>query len=177
MRVPAWQGDWEKRINERVLQRGFHSVTAFADSRPTATLMQLADELGPRDDVAAFQLECLLRDEARQAKQVHRFARATLVRKIHEYFPQGWMRADRPSPGPSSPNEWCRASVFAEWSTGIGEEHDAATDRVWDSLKKTAPVGWLPMGPDDPIIIQAFREGQFPEDSDGGQRGETGGPV
>ena len=158
MRIPAWEGDWQRRIYERVFQRDFPSVTAFADSRPTTTLKQLANDLSSDKDVAAIQLETLLRAEARKDGRVHRFARSALVREIHEYFPQGWMRRE--------PADFARASVYAKWCSRIGEEHDAATDSVWASLKKSAPVGWLPSGPDDSIILHAFREGGFPEDGE-----------
>jgi hypothetical protein len=176
MRIPAWQGNWEKRIYGRVFQRDFASLTAFADTRPTVTLEQLARELGPEKDIAPVQVEWLLLDEARKTGRGHRFARPALVRQVHEFFPQGWNRADRPSPGPSSPDEWCRVSVYSTWRGGAGlrEEYDAETDRVFDSLERIAPVGWLPSGPDDPIIVQAFREGRFPEDSDAGK---PGGPA
>jgi hypothetical protein len=166
MKVPAWQGDWEKRVYDRVLELDFSSVTAFADSRPTASLKELARELGRDKDVAALQLERLLRREARDTGRVHRFARAALVREVHEYFPQGWMRGET--------LDFNRASVWAEWVSRLGEEHRAAAESVWDRLKQHTPVGWLPSGPDDPIILKAFHEGRFPEDSqpnDGSQSG------
>jgi hypothetical protein len=156
MRVPAWQGDWEKRVYDRVSQRDFPSVTAFADSRPTASLKELAHELGRDKDVAALQLERLLRREARDTGRVHRFARAALVREIHEFFPRGWMRGERV--------DFSRASVWAKWISRLGDEHEAAADRVWESLERRVAEGWLPSGPDDPIILKAFQEGRFPED-------------
>ena len=73
MSVPAWQGDWEKRIYDRVHQRDFPNLTAFSESRSTATLKQLARELAPENDIAAVQLEQLLRQEARAAGQLNRF--------------------------------------------------------------------------------------------------------
>jgi hypothetical protein len=148
-----------------VFQRDFRSVTAFADSRPTDTLKQLSEELASENDVAG-QLESLLRYEAQETGRVHRFARSALARQVHEHFPQGWMRGDRA--------DWYRASVYSDWRGCVGEEYNAPTDRVWDSLKKIARVGWLPSGPDDPIIVQAFREGRFPEDADAR---EMGGPA
>ena len=175
MTIPAWEGNWEKRIHDRVFARDFRDLTAFAEARPTATLMQLADELGPQDDIAAVQLELLLRDEALAAARIHRFARSALVRKVHENFPRGWNRADTPSPGPSSPDEWCRASVWAEWVTWLGEEHKAAAKRVWHSLERHVSTGWLPSGPDDSIIVQAFREGGFPEDGEIRSGGDASG--
>jgi hypothetical protein len=177
MTIPAWEGNWEKRIYDRVFERDFRDLTAFAEARPTATLMQLADELSSQDDIAPVQLERLLRDEALAAARVHRFARSALVRAIHEYFPQGWNRAIRPAPGPSSPEEWCRIRVYSTWRGGGGfrEEYDAETDKVFDALERIAPVGWLPSGPDDPIILHAFREGGFPEDGETSKVGGTSG--
>jgi hypothetical protein len=72
--------------------------------------------------------------------------------------------------------DFSRASVWAEWVSRLGEEHRAAAESVWDRLKRLASVGWLPMGVDDPIILEAFREGRFPEDSDASKSGETSGP-
>jgi hypothetical protein len=167
MKVPSWEGDWKNRIYDRVFQHDFRSLTSFADARPTATLEQLAQELGPH--VAPVQLEWLLRDEAKEDGRVHRFARSALARQVHECFPQGWMRGDRV--------DWYRASVYSDWRGCVGEEYNAPTNRVWDSLKKIAHVGWLPSGPDDPIIVQVFREGRFPEDADGNKGGEAGGPA
>ncbi len=50
-------------------------------------------------------------------------------------------------------------------------------DDLRESLERIAAVGWLPSGADDPIIVQAFREGRFPEDTDARDKGETGGPA
>jgi hypothetical protein len=177
MKIPAWQGNWEKRIYDRVFQRDFPTLTALADSRPTATLKELARDLGPEKDIAPIQVEWLLRHEAEQSRMFHRFARSVLVREIHAFFPQGWNRATRPAPGPSPPDEWCRAGIWADWVIGLGESHKTAAKRVWHSLERTAAVGWLPSGPDDPIIVQAFREGGFPEDGDATETGETNGPA
>lgn len=168
MRIPSWEGNWERRIRDRVGERHFASVTAFAESRPTATLVELADELGA-EDVAAVQVEALLRDEARETSSIHRFARSMLVREVHHFFPDGWMRGDRV--------EWNRAGVWAKWVSRLGQEQKSAAERVWDSLESHVPLGWLPSGPDDPIIMQAFTEGGFPEDADPGGRGKAGGPA
>ena len=46
--ISAWQGNWLVRLSERVRDRGYDSVTAFAEARPTASLVELADELGER---------------------------------------------------------------------------------------------------------------------------------
>jgi hypothetical protein len=171
------QGDWRRRIIDRVFERNFKSLTVFADSLPTATLERLAQALGPEGDVVVAQLESLLREEAEESGRIHRFARSALVRQVHEHCPRGWNRADRPSPGPSSPDEWCRIRVYSTWCGRMGGELDTVADRVFDSLERIAPVGWLPSGPEDPIIIQAFREGRFPEDGDASGSGQTSGTA
>ncbi|RYZ15535.1 MAG: NUDIX hydrolase, partial [Myxococcaceae bacterium] len=50
----AWQGNIKARLYERVRERGYESLTAFADARPAVPLYVLADELG--NDVAAVQV-------------------------------------------------------------------------------------------------------------------------
>src|SRR4051794_22116069 len=42
----AWSGDWRVRLRERIRDRGYDSVTAFAEERPTVSFADLADELG-----------------------------------------------------------------------------------------------------------------------------------
>ncbi|CAM4456747.1 Conserved uncharacterized protein [Corallococcus exiguus] len=51
----SWQGNWRVRLYERVRERGYDSLTAFAEARPTASLVELADELG-EDDIAGAQV-------------------------------------------------------------------------------------------------------------------------
>jgi hypothetical protein len=51
----AWEGNSKARLYERVRERGYDSLTAFAEARPTASLVALAEELG-KDDIAAVQV-------------------------------------------------------------------------------------------------------------------------
>ena len=64
----AWQGNLKARLYERVRERGYDSLTAFAEARPTASLVELADELGP-DDIAAVQVFSGLVAEAEQSRK------------------------------------------------------------------------------------------------------------
>jgi hypothetical protein len=41
-----FQGNWVERLYERVRERGYDSLTAFAEARPTLPLVELAQELG-----------------------------------------------------------------------------------------------------------------------------------
>jgi hypothetical protein len=54
----------------------------------------------------------------------------------------------------------------------LGQERKSAAARVWERLELHVAAGWLPSNPDDPAIVQAFREGGFPEDADPGRSKE-----
>lgn len=144
----TWRGDWITRIYQYVEARGFTSVSAFAATRPTATLLELASELG--DDVAALQLEGVLHAEAEKTGEVDIFARDLLARCIREALPIGWDAGENLA--------FERAGAFANWVVGVkGLLEEATRDAVWDALNRAEiPTGWLPSGPDDPIIACAF---------------------
>jgi hypothetical protein len=77
----AWQGNVKARLYERVRERGYDSLTAFAEARPTASLVALAEELGP-DEVAGVQVFSGLVAEAERNNQVTRLVRGQLVREL-----------------------------------------------------------------------------------------------
>lgn len=116
----SWQGSWKARLYERVRERGYDSLTAFAESRPAVPLDQLAEELG-KDDVAGVQVLSGLLAEAERRKQVTRFVRDVLVRQLSESIPGGW------------PAEMDRASSFAVatalgcWYADTPETHTCPT--------------------------------------------------
>lgn len=144
----TWQGDWIARIYRRVHKRGFESVTAFAVTRPTATLLELAAELG--EGVAAIQIEGVLYSEAEKSGTFAGFARGLLVRCIWQWMPAGWNTGEEV--------DMQRADVFAEWSACVkGFMKKSIRKTVWERLKAAdVPTGWLPEGPSDPFIEQAF---------------------
>ena len=84
----AWQGNWVVRLYERVRERGYTSLTAFADARPTTSLVELAEELG--EDVAGVQVFKGLVEEAERNRQLTRLVRGQLVRELSESLPDGW---------------------------------------------------------------------------------------
>ncbi len=82
----AWEGNIKARLYERVRERGYDSLTAFAEARPTASLVALAEELGP-DDIAGVQVFSGLLAEAERSNQVTRLVRGQLVRELWAYSP------------------------------------------------------------------------------------------
>jgi len=141
-----WQGNWKVRLYERVRERGYDSLTAFAEARPAIPLHALADELG-EDDVAAVQVLSGLLAEAEQRKQVTRFVRDVLVRELSDGLPNGWPAVL------DDANRFEVAQALALWSGHTPETHQTRADRVIEALLATPPPpGWRPLGPDDELL-------------------------
>jgi hypothetical protein len=143
----AWQGNVKARLYERVRERGYDSLTAFAEARPTASLVALADELGP-DDIAAVQVFSGLVAEAERSRKVTRLVRGQLVRELSERLPIGWPAVL------DDANRLKVAVALARWSTYTPETHEERVKKVGDALLATPPPpGWRPPGPDDELLL------------------------
>lgn len=75
-----WRGEWDRRLLDILGSRGFERLTDFAQSRPTATLEELAAEIGV-GDVTPIQLQWKLVEEAKAAGTQEQCARDLLVRE------------------------------------------------------------------------------------------------
>ncbi|KFA89684.1 hypothetical protein [Archangium violaceum] len=143
----AWQGNIKVRLYERVRERGYTSLTAFAEARPTASLLALAEELG-KDDIAAVQVFSGLVAEAERSRRVTRLVRAQLVRELSEGLPNGW---------PAVLNDANRFQVAKALSAWISYTPDTHQDRARQIsaalLAKPPPPGWRPRGPDDERLL------------------------
>lgn len=142
----SWQGHWKVRLYERVRDRGYDSLTAFADARPTVPLVELAEELG-EDDIAAVQVLSGLLAEAEQRNQVSRFVRGVLVRMLSQSLPHGW-------PGEmNGESRFAIAKALGRWFAYTPDTHKARADQVMAALRATPPPpGWRPLGPDDALL-------------------------
>ena len=142
----AWQGNIKARLYERVRARGFDSLTAFANARPSVPLYALADELGD-DDVAAVQVLSGLLAEAEQSKRVTRFVRDVLVRLLSQSLPNGWPAVL------DDANRFKVAKALGSWFAYSPETHKERVDRAGDVLLAgPPPPGWRPLGPDDELL-------------------------
>ena len=142
----SWEGNWKARIHERVRALGFTSVTAFAEARPTASLVALAEELG-KDDIAGVQVLSVLLAEAEQRKQVTRFVRDVFVRMFAQSVPNGWPAVL------DDANRFAVAKALGSWFGYTPESHLERVDRAGDALlANPPPPGWLPQGPDDELL-------------------------
>jgi hypothetical protein len=143
----SWQGNWKVRMHERLQERGFKSLTAFAEARPAVPFVELAEELG-KDDVAGVQVLRGLLAEAEQRKQVTRFVRDVLVRHLAFSLPNGW---------PAEMDDGSRfqvAKALAYWSTDTPDSYEGRIDRARKALRAHPPApGWRPQGPDDELLL------------------------
>ncbi|RKH15721.1 NUDIX hydrolase [Corallococcus praedator] len=143
----SWQGNWKVRLHERVRERGFASLTAFAKARPTASLVALAEELG-KDDIAGIQVLSGLLAEAEQRKQVTRFERDVLVRMLSQDLPLGWPAVL------DDANRFAVAKALSGWIAYTPEAHQARARQIMmDLLARPPPPGWRPLGPDDELLL------------------------
>jgi hypothetical protein len=143
----SWEGNVKARLYERVRERGYDSLTAFAEARPTASLVALAEELGP-DDIAGVQVFSGLVAEAERNNRVTRLVRGQLVREMCECLPNGWPALL------DDANRFDVAHALGAWIAFTPETHKERADRVGDALLATPPPpGWLPRGPDDELLL------------------------
>jgi hypothetical protein len=142
----SWQGNWKARLYERVRERGYDSLTAFAEARPTASLVALAEELG-EGDIAGVQVFSGLVAEAERSKKLTRLVRGQLVRELSEFLPNGW---------PAVLDRDARMEVaiaLGQWSAYTPETHQERIDQVMAALRASPPPpGWRPLSPDDELL-------------------------
>ncbi|HLL00938.1 MAG TPA: NUDIX hydrolase [Myxococcaceae bacterium] len=141
----AWEGNWRVRLYERIRERGYDSLTAFAEARPTAPFYRLAEELG--EDVAGVQILTGLLAEAEKRKQVTRVVRSVLVRRLFESLPEGWPAVM------DDENRFKVASALGPWSAYTPESHKERVKRARAALRATPPPsGWRPLSADDELL-------------------------
>jgi len=142
----SWEGNWKVRLYERIRERGYGSLTAFAEARPTVSLVALAEELG-KDDIAAVQVFSGLVAEAERSRQVTRLVRGQLVRELSQHLPNGWPAVL------DDANRFDVAHALARWSTYTPETHQKRVEQARAALRATPPPpGWRPLGPDDELL-------------------------
>jgi hypothetical protein len=142
-----FQGNWVARMYERVRERGYDSLSAFAEARPTASLVELAEELG-KDDIAGVQVFQGLVEEAERSHKVTRLVRGQFVRELYEALPEGWPAVM------DEDNLFKVAEALGSWSAFTPETHEERVKQARAVLRaKPPPPGWRPLGPDDELLL------------------------
>ncbi|NRD44334.1 NUDIX hydrolase [Corallococcus exiguus] len=143
----SWEGNWKVRIHERLQERGFESLTAFAESRPAVPFVDLAEELG-KDDVAGIQVLRGLLAEAERSKKVTRFVRDVFVRHFAYSLPNGWPAVM------DDPSRFLLAKAIAYWATDTPDTYEERINQARAVLRANPPPpGWRPLGPDDELLL------------------------
>jgi hypothetical protein len=133
---------------------GFTSLTAYADSRPAASLTELADHLGP--GIEPLDLEHQLIAEAEATGTMENCARSLFARDLRSELPDGWVVG--PAASDDATGHSCRLSgVFFTLSMALPPAYHEAVDRIQRAMALAdLPSGWLPDGTDDPVLVELF---------------------
>jgi hypothetical protein len=142
----SWEGNWPARLYERVRERGYPSLTAFADAYPILPIVELAEELGG-EDLNAVQVFRGLVDEAERNHRLARLVRGQFVRELYESFPDGWPAVL------DDANRSKTAMLLASWNAWTPITHrERAEQAAKVLLASPPPPGWRPLGPDDELL-------------------------
>jgi hypothetical protein len=135
---------------------GYSSLDAYSDQRPEMTYYQIVAELGEvaGREFAPVQVENLLRDAAVTPEQIQRFARGSFVRHLRKLMPEGWNNG--------ADSVFNFAHALGAWISRLPTAYAEQCQRVGRQLRLIQPAkGWLPNGPDDPLVAEAFRQADF----------------
>jgi hypothetical protein len=150
-----WHPDPRGYLDQRLRERGV-SAQEFLAARPDRSWVQLVHEFD--EPLAPVQLMAYVQDAAASDRWLDWYARDTLARALHEHLPDGWRFQGGDMDYPT-------ASALADWITIMSTRGQACDDRaeqVADNLKRAVlPPGWLPAGPDDPLLAAAFQGVSF----------------
>jgi len=154
----AWLEGWQERLDLLVHERGFGSVTAYVESRPGATLVELAIDLGRGGiEVAPVQIQWRWVAEAEASGTLERCARGLLARALRDTLPEGWRTEWQDAPGDPTPLSR-KVDAFADLVTAMPQVYRAVARRTCVALDSANIVeGWLPANADDPLIMDIFR--------------------
>jgi hypothetical protein len=151
--------DHLRQVEDAARRLGFNSLWDLAKQFPDVSYGDLVTSLGV--SVTAMQLEQMLRSESIRQNDLALFARDCLSRYLHERLPEGWKGGPRA--------DFKAAHAFGSWCGALGAACEYSAETVWRRLTGSPDLqeGWLPSGPDDPVLLGAFRGVEFPLDSRG----------
>ena len=146
----TWKGDWKSRLAARLPALGYGTLQQLLEKNPAISYVRLAEMLG--DDVAALQLVWTQFEAAKSQGTIRQAAKDSLAREINGHIKRGWATVRHA--------DFRRAHAFAAWCGPVRDGHpdgERLANNVWDTLiSLNPPADWLPGGPDDPFIVQAF---------------------
>jgi hypothetical protein len=105
--------------------------------------------------VPPIDLERFMGDVARQTGRYDQFVRTEAVRRLNEYFSQGFGKSER--------QQYGLASGWAMWACLFEPLHKRSAREAWDLIESAMRHNphWCPSSPDDELIVGAFRGRSF----------------
>src|SRR5262249_55119878 len=96
----------------------------------------------------------------RQSHRYDEFVRVEIVRRINQFFPNGF--------GPSPKQEYGMAAGWAMWASLFEPSQENAAHAVWSKIHETMKthLQWGPNSPDDPLLKAAFSGHSFEPSED-----------
>src|SRR5262249_16186394 len=145
----TWSPDWQDRLLDRVRSLGYSKISVLLAAMPSRPYVEIARRLG--SNVPPIQVLAVQFREAKAEGTVREAAKDSLAPRITDELPGGW--------GIGENAEYRMASALADWASSVtvsGECDDLEPTINGIMRSFRAPTGWLPNGPDDPIIEAAF---------------------
>jgi len=152
----VWQADWRSRLYEAAQRLGYSTITQFAKERPEATWSQLAQELENHSSsrFAPVQVYSTQQSEITTPMEMSYYIKSSLVRRIREAIPDGWSGGDDFT--------FKVVSAFANWTASLPQEYtEQCRNSYRELISKQLEQGWLPHGPDDPVIVESLESAGF----------------
>lgn len=149
-----WSQESLGRIDQAIQTLGFANLSQFLALVPARPYGEISKQLG---DVAPIQIIAVQFQEAKAAGRIRDAAKDSLCRNLVEQLPNGWQKGENA--------DWQTVRALSSWTseiqvTGECEELKSTLLNVAKCLREVPPpTGWIPTGPDDPIIGAAFDKG------------------
>ena len=145
----TWNDKWQDRISARIVEHGYSDFQTFLAANPLATYGDLAAILGVDDDIVPVQIEAVHVASVSDSQGLREQAIAdSLFRRLREALKRGWGKGIR----------WDSklAGALANWC-GMWEDEPWTRFVIREIFALEPPAGWIPEGPDDPIIRESLR--------------------
>ena len=142
----SWTKDWRELILAACHQAGYASLCDFASAHRTLTYKQLIERLSC--DAAPVQLQSLIIEEAERDSQLDEYARDCLARLLRQKLGDtGWHES----------KEDAVIRALSSFAGIFGPGFERMSKLLWDRIQNSEiPIGWLPTGPWDPLLMSIF---------------------
>src|SRR5688572_26103226 len=130
----------ELRIRTALARMGADDVLEWAAANCTLSLVALNTQLDA--GVSPRALEGFMADRAKESNRYDAFVRVEAVRRLNEYFPDGFGCSEKQSFGLSA--------GWAMWASLFNHESKDRARSVWSALEDSMRrhPEWCPTGPD-----------------------------